>query len=102
MAEELKTFLLGVDDDRSEESVALSNINANVSVHCGACVRFVTGVLLFLAGEAAGVQTLTQFSGLKMDDITWPAVPAQGHKVFVRMAVKKVKAETGSIVHTRW
>ena len=60
------------------------------------------GVVLFLAGEGAGVQTLTQFSVLKMDDITWPAVPAQGHKVFVRMAVKKVKADTGSIIDTRW
>jgi len=62
----------------------------------------VNGVIVFLAGDGAGVQTLTQFSVLKMDDITWPAVPAQGHKVFVRMAVKKVKAETGSIVRTRW
>ena len=102
MAEELKTFFLGVDGDRSEESVVIFDIHASVAVHCGACVRFVNGVLLFLAGEAAGVQTLTQFSGLKMDDITWPAVPAQGHKVFVRMAVKKVKAETGSMAHTRW
>ena len=102
MAEELKTFLLGVDDDRSEESAFHVDVHASVVVHCGACVRFVTGVLLFLAGEGAGVQTLTQFSVLKMDDITWPAVPAQGHKVFVRMAVKKVKAEIGSIVNTRW
>ena len=60
-----------------------------------------SGVVLFLAGEGAGVQTLTQFSVLKMDDITWPAAPAQGHKVFVRMAVKKVKADTGSIIDTR-
>ena len=102
MAEELKTFLLGVDDVRSEESVFHVDIHASVVVHCGACVRFVNGVLLFLAGEGAGVETLPQFAVLKMDDITWPAVPAQWHKVFVRMAVKKVKADTGSINDTRW
>ena len=67
-----------------------------------ACVRFVDAVIQFLLGEGAGVQTLKQFSSLKFDDIAWPAIPPPGQKVFVRMALKKMKAETGSMLYTRW
>ena len=74
----------------------------NIVLHCCVCVRFVDAVIQFLLGEAAGVQTLKQFSSLKIDDIAWTANTLGGQKVFVRMAIKKLKAETGSTVNTRW
>ena len=48
-----------------------------------------------LAGEANGVNTLKQFANLKFDDVAWPEGPANGKKVFVRMAIKQYKAQNG-------
>ena len=60
------------------------------AVHCFA--RFIEDVMAVLATN--GVQTWKQFQSCKLDDIEWTEANNQGKKIFVRMAVKKVKTET--------
>ena len=41
-----------------------------------------------------GVTTWKQFQSCKLDDIEWSVANNQGKKVFLRMALKKLKTET--------
>ena len=55
-----------------------------------------------MAGEANGVRTLKQFASLKFDDVAWPEGPANGKKVFVRMAINHYKAQNGLCKSNEW
>ena len=59
-------------------------------------IRFVDGVIDLLAADANSISTLKQFQSCKTDDVDFTALGAarQGKKVFVRMAIKKMKEET--------
>ena len=89
----LKDMLMSVDEDRAEGLVHLSvnilceQISIHVVVH-----RFVDQVVTLLE-DSAGVTTVKQFQSLKFEDMEWPPTGATAVKIFVRMAIKKVKGE---------
>ena len=86
MAEALKEFLETVDEDRD----GWSDINSfDSKVICSCCGRFIDDVISTLEPTAT---TLNQFAALKFDDIEWPDGHTGAKKVFVRMALKKVRA----------
>ena len=96
-AEELKEFLMSVDEDRDERSVWLMRDARCVCVCVSSC-RYVEDVMAILADDATGVSSFKQFRAVKFEDIEWPeGSTAGGRKVFVRMAIKKLKAETGKV-----
>ena len=65
----------------------------SVNVHVLLCVHsFVDEIIQFL-DQVVGVASLKQFQALKFDDIEWPAAPPPARKVFIRMALKKNKAD---------
>ena len=102
-AEQLKTFLTAVDTDREEWSGAVCVDDAVGTSNVVALIgRFIDEVIAILSNTENSVQTYKQFASLKTDDITWPIASASGgHKVLVRMAMKKIKAEAGSIIFSR-
>ena len=48
--------------------------------------------------DQSGVSTFKQFAAAKFDDFEFQPYGIQGAKVFVRMAIKKLKAENGAFV----
>ena len=69
-----------------------------ISVACiASCLAFCCGFVdeLIVVLGTNGVNTWKQFQSCKLDDIEFPA-SNQGKKVFLRMAIKKVKDERQS------
>ena len=53
-------------------------------------------MIIDLAAEANGVNTLNQFAAVKFDDLEWPPIVPAGKKGFVRLAIRKYKATHGA------
>ena len=53
-------------------------------------------VIVDLAAEANGVNTLKQFAAVKFDDIEWPLLAPAGKKGFVRSAIRMYKSTHGA------
>ena len=89
----LKDMLMTVDDDRAERLVhfSLKVLCDQIRIYVVAN-RFVDQVLSLLE-DSAGVTTVKQFQCLKFEDLEWPPTGATAVKIFVRMAIKKVKGE---------
>jgi hypothetical protein len=59
-------------------------------------------VIVDLAAEANGVNTLKQFAAVKFDDIEWQPQAQAGKKGFVRLAIRMYKATHGAQPHVLW